>query len=388
MAAGAQTSVTLVSNTGQTGGSQLSFFDFDAAQPFTTGPNPSGYTLTEVMLNIDVFGTGPSAPQSLVASICSAPASGPADAACFGTLTVPSAPADGLNSYAAGDEGIKLSANTTYLLLLDGGAGLTKYSYLRVSSRQLDSGGAAGWSLADVYHENNNHAPTDDWFTETRHLQLAIHGFPNPPIATQPNPDPSNLARSDVQWDPVGGTHPLPTKLSEISSNKPKQASASLDLSNIGVSVMQELRPHSRGFYLTTQVLRAGARPHLFRLSSDGARYVVAGERMRDFRIAPGSPLLLVKIWHVYHHVGRGTNTVERLGGPWYPRRNHQLSEPVEACLPAPARDAERARIAVRLSGEPSWIVLETVEREGQLCARTVRVDWFIIVLVPAEQAA
>ena len=94
-------------------------------------------------------------------------------------------------------------------------------------------------------------------------------------------------------------------------------------------------------------------------------------------------------IWHVYRHVGRGTNTVELLGEVFGGRAADRLAEPVEICLPAPAEDAERARIAVRGRLDRDWTILETrLTDDGQLCAETTRVAWFTIVLEPEPEPA
>ncbi|MDE2747133.1 MAG: hypothetical protein OXI41_14340 [Chloroflexota bacterium] len=200
---------------------------------------------------------------------------------------------------------------------------------------------------------------------------------PLPPAAAAlPDPDPSNFARSAVQWEPVGGMHSVPARLGEISASKPKHATASIDLSAIAASVREELRERSRGFYVTTLVESPGERRHLL--------------RGLEYELARGSPLLKVSIWHIYRRASTGINTIELLGEVFLPRKVNLLAEPVEICLPAPAEDAERARIAVRGRSDSDWTILDTtLTEDGQLCAETVRVSWFVIVLEPeAEEAA
>ncbi|MCY4619572.1 MAG: SwmB domain-containing protein [Chloroflexi bacterium] len=188
--------------------------------------------------------------------------------------------------------------------------------------------------------------------------------------------DPANLARGPLLSNDEVGPHALPTSISEISGNKPSGASGSLDVSEIAASVRQELRQHSRGTYLTTQVFGLDEQSSLVRHSPAGGTYMTtaSGER---YELVGGTALLHVKLWHVYHHNGRGSNSIERLGGPWNSRRDNKLVEPVEVCLPMPD---EGGAIAVRINGQSAWTVLETVERSGQICAEPVLIGWFAVV--------
>lgn len=133
------------------------------------------------------------------------------------------------------------------------------------------------------------------------------------------------------------------------------------------------------GLSLMTQVLPLRERPRLFRLGSDRVRAsAVAGERRPQHLLASCSSLLLIKIRHVYQHVARGTNTIERLSRPWFLRHTH---EPVAACLSALAPDAERTWIAVRIGGDDARTVLQPVMRDGQLRAETMWVGWLVLVI-------
>ncbi len=197
---------------------------------------------------------------------------------------------------------------------------------------------------------------------------------PNPGRQPVAPPDPPNLARNPVAWSPVGGMQALPTAMSEVSANKPKGATGSLDLGSIAASVREELRGRSRGFYLTTMVYSPGERRNI--LSN------------LDHELARGSPLLKVSIWHVYRRASTGINTIELLGEVFLPRKVNLLAEPVKICLPAPSADADRARIAVRGRTDSEWTILETTLEDGKLCAETVRVSWFVIVLEPEPEDA
>ncbi|MDE2745759.1 MAG: hypothetical protein OXI41_07200 [Chloroflexota bacterium] len=195
------------------------------------------------------------------------------------------------------------------------------------------------------------------------------------------SPDPPNLARNPVSWSPQGGTQALPTRQSEVSANKPDGASGSVDLGAIAASVREQLQSRTRGFYLTTQIFGPGARPGLIR-SVPGGGYAIFVDGVR-YTLPAGSPLLLVKIWHIYKRPQTGINTIELLGDVFVGRPGDRLTEPVEICLPAPAQDAERARLAVKGRLDPSWTILDTTVEDGQICAQTTRVAWFTIVLEP-----
>ncbi len=207
------------------------------------------------------------------------------------------------------------------------------------------------------------------------------------PRATQPPPDPSNFARNPVDWSPEGGMQALPTSISEIGASKPSGASGSLDLSTIAASVREEFQSHSRGYYLTTRVFGLDEQPSLVRRATGGSRWLAAGDGER-YEVVASSSLLLVKIWQVYYRPDSGHNSIELLGDTFLPRLDNRLTEPVEICLPAPSREAERVRLAVKGRLDPDWTVLETTVEDGMVCADTVQVAWLALVLAPEDEAS
>ena len=391
--AGAQSATTLVVNTGQTvaGGANLLFVgpdsgdDFRIALTFQTGDNALGYTLSEVDLrfrsntnnqNADVKAsifstTSEREPSSRLYTLTN-PATAVANA--IGTLTAPA--------------NASLSANTAYALVLESTS--TKNPEFSVTySDNEDAASASGWSIDNTVHESNNQGAWSD-ITDSAIPLIAVKGAARTTAATTAapaNPDPSNLARGAVQWDPVGAMHGLPARIGEISSNKPSEPTGSVDLTNIAASVSEEREPHSRGYYLTTQVFGLGDQSHLVRAGPNGSRYIVDEDGQRYEVVSPGS-LLLIKIWHVHYRPDRGTNSVELLGDTFLPRRDNRLTEPVEICLPAPGRDKERVRIAVKGRLDPHWTILDAELRDGQVCAETVRVAWLVLVKEREDEAA
>ena len=198
----------------------------------------------------------------------------------------------------------------------------------------------------------------------------------------EPPPIEPNLAYSPVEWssNPHAMTQAFPLAMNEISSNRTTNGSGALNLSAIAASLSPERAARSRGYYLSTRVYGLAERPELVRRAPGGLSTILGVGETRH-RVVRGSPLVWIKLWHVYQRPATGINTIERLGGPFYPRLNPLLAEPVEICLPAPRADAA---IAVRIQGESAWTVLETTERDGRICAETVRVGW--LILVEAEE--
>ena len=197
----------------------------------------------------------------------------------------------------------------------------------------------------------------------------------------EPPPIEPNLAYSPVEWssNPHAMTQAFPLAMNEISSNRTTNGSGALNLSAIAASLSPERAARSRGYYLSTRVYGLAERPELVRRAPGGLSTILGVGETRH-RVVRGSPLVWIKLWHVYQRPATGINTIERLGGPFYPRLDPLLAEPVEVCLPAPRADAA---IAVRLQGESAWTVLETTERDGRICADTVRVGWLILVEAP-----
>ena len=393
----AQSSSTLVSNIGQAEGPlYMNLGSYDAAQAFVTGSNPTGYRLTAMRARLRLFQghntTGLTAKVCRASTNAGGNVTGVDTANCLGTLstTTPAATTTTIqinHSFSAGAAGINLNAGTTYFVyILDSGSVVNKVQWVPTASASLEDG-AAGWSIPSGYYRYDR--ATQHWGTITNAtLRFALDGYAKAAARTgPPNPDPSNLARGAVQWDPVGAMHGLPTRMAEINSNKPSEPTGSVDLTNIAASVSEEREPYSRGYYLTTQVFGLGERSHLVRAGPDGSRFVVDEDGQRYEVVSPGS-LLLVKIWHIYYRSESGHNSIELLGDTFYPRLDNRLTEPVEVCVPSPVRDVERVRIAVKGRLDPHWTILDAELRDGQVCAETVRVAWLTLVYAPEPAAA
>lgn len=407
--AGAQSSVTLASNFGQTGTHNVGFAH-EYGQTFSTHANAGGYKLTSLKLDVNVGAPDGNQP-SYTIELWSINGNGK-PLTRLATLTNPTAIKTGVNTWTFPGGGYDAKAKTTYVVLWDvqDPPGSINALFATTAINSEDSG---SWSLGDEALMKAKTEGANDWrWHNNRSLKIQIVGYAKPAPTAAParvRPDPPNLARSAIQPTGPGvagspvvasprhgisaavssaresrvptGVHSVPVRMGEISSNKPRHASGSLDLRRIAASVSEDLRRYSRGFYLTVMVERVGGQRHLFRAGS-------ALDRERQaYELARGAPLVKVHIWHVYHHSGRGVNTVELLGEIFIGRAGDRLVEPVEICLPAPTSDVERAQIAVRGRLDRYWTILDSyLTFDGQICAETTRVAWFTIVLEPESE--
>ena len=137
----AQAQTTLVSNFGQ-GTDSNTQFSRDMSQPFTTGSTSGGYSLGSVSIKTDL-----SAGRSFAMAVCDVDADNHPTSSCT-ALTAPSAFPSGAQTLVfTASTAIALDANKTYTLFISGASGTIKY--VMTAADGEDSGGAAGWSLAD-----------------------------------------------------------------------------------------------------------------------------------------------------------------------------------------------------------------------------------------------
>ena len=378
--ADAQTLETLVSNTSELQIATVALDNSDLAQGFTTGANPEGYTLASIEA---VFST---APTSLTVKLFTGLPSSPVQVA---RLNNPASLIAGTNKFTASAV-IVLSPGTTYFVTFEGSGG-------ELSSAFTDNqDGAPGWSIANQAYQGSG----GSWVANPGYLfRIGVNGYiglytPPTPPASQP-PDPANFARGPVHWldqdEAQASTHAFPARLNEISANKPSNSSGSLDLSPLPASLSEDPRQPSRGFYLTTTIDQPRDARWLFQRTPDGG-YAVQDAQSRRYELAPGAPLLKLRLWRIYHHLGRGLNSVQLLGGSTINDRDNRLTQPLQLCLPAPDSpdvEAERARIAVRGRYDRHWTILDTtLTDDGRICAATDRIAWLVIVLQPPEDPA
>lgn len=193
----AQTSVTLVSNTGQTNANFLLAFSEDVALPFTTGSHAHGYTLT----SIDIEGSlsaGSSLP-TFTATIRKG--SGASVGASLGTLSK-SAFSSGTNTFSS-SAGIELEADTSYFLVLDLSVrGDRSPEFVVTASTAEDSGGAAGWSIGDKLTRRPRAGTTWLLAAGSSLVEMAVKGYENaaPPLVSNTGQTPKATLDEDEDY--------------------------------------------------------------------------------------------------------------------------------------------------------------------------------------------
>ena len=180
---------TLVSNVGQLNTSTVAS-GRDRAQAFTTGGADATLSSVEI-ISADNEG------DDVAVSVCTVNSSGHPTSSCT-ALTAPS-------SFAAGTlvftdpASTTLTANTTYTLLIrtPGGDNLVLAS---TSDDAEDSGGAAGWTIADAYHFKNS---SNAWATTgtANAMRITIKGTLG---TTTPNAAPTVAYAIQNQTATVG----------------------------------------------------------------------------------------------------------------------------------------------------------------------------------------
>ena len=166
VAAEAQTSTTLVSNTGQGTPSDRQPAGLDS-QRFTTGANASGYILTAVDVISGAEASATSTP--FLAKVCGTDASGNPTAGCT-ALTVPVGYEDGDTLSLTASPGIELMNDTTYTLVLD------NHVIESTAADGEDAAGESDWSIANVLRWSSGNGSTWNDHSRGHSLRIAIKG--------------------------------------------------------------------------------------------------------------------------------------------------------------------------------------------------------------------
>ncbi len=173
----AQTTITLVSNAGQTTSGNGSFLNLSHAQGFTTGSNSGGYTLTSIEATLTAAISGVTFRAELWSDNNGAPGSKSVD------LTVPSSLVAGVNAFAA-PENTTLSASTKYHFVIYSTGFLSSVGVVNTNTNNEDSGKAAGWTIADGSHFTRSNTPTGTWSSFGDERKITVKGYANLQSAT------------------------------------------------------------------------------------------------------------------------------------------------------------------------------------------------------------
>ena len=167
--AAAQTSVKLVSNTGQSSSGELHFVE-DFLEEFTTGSSGEGYKLTGVSMVLDD-------PGSLVPTFTLQIRDATGRPGTFlGTLDDPDALTQGENKFTASGDGIDLEPDTTYYVFLDvTDPSLNPQMTLTVSNNE-DAGSRSGWTIANTSLRREYDRATQ-WVSKPDSVRIAVYGY-------------------------------------------------------------------------------------------------------------------------------------------------------------------------------------------------------------------
>ena len=176
----------LVGNTGQavfTGGLTVGFDGTNTgttAQPFTTGDNTAGYTLSAVDARID------SSPSTNTKVWIYETSSG-SPSSSLHELNTPSSVTAGVNTFTA-DAGATLEANTTYVVVFEVTGG-EKTLLSRTQSDSEDTGAASGWSIGN---KRFFRVDAGNWTESSTSLKplIAIRATAKPLVVAPPPSDP------------------------------------------------------------------------------------------------------------------------------------------------------------------------------------------------------
>ena len=169
----AQTITTLVSNTGQATGQQTLKI---VAQPFTTGGESGGYTLTSVGVGI----VGTDAAGYLVRIVPNASNDRPdeSDSTKIISLTTPaSLTANAINTFTA-PANTTLAANTTYHIIVSNPKNTQgSLGVLRTNSTSEDSGAADGWSIENRRYYKDSITDLGWTTSNVSFMRIQVNGF-------------------------------------------------------------------------------------------------------------------------------------------------------------------------------------------------------------------
>ena len=184
------------------------------SQPFTTGDNAAGYTVTTVNVGISSATSA-----YLVRLVPSASDGRPdeSDPSKFVTLTNPDQVATGVLNPFTAPAGTTLAASTTYHVMVTDTSGTGSAGRVKVTASPAeDSGGAAGWMIGDTsYHKTIGATHWDA--SSTLYLWMAVQGYANVVAdtstpsklrssITSPNTPEANLLAGSQ--DDTGGPYP------------------------------------------------------------------------------------------------------------------------------------------------------------------------------------
>ena len=159
----------------------------DFTQPFETGSNATGYTLTRIQIKSPQITTLPST-SSITVTLRADSSGDPASA--LATFSVPDTwTSDALNEFTLATPA-SLDPDKTYHFHV---AATERVDVVRSVASQVDAGSASGWSFSSYKYQNSD----GDWVTSIGALAMKLHGT----IKATTNTYVSNINQgSDNDW--------------------------------------------------------------------------------------------------------------------------------------------------------------------------------------------
>ena len=164
----------LLGNTVDTFTGSVNVGSADSTQPFRTGKNPTGYTLTRIQLSAASLGLGDTAPSaSEITVTLRADSSGDPAGSALATFSFPDTwTPSALNEFTLATAH-DLDPDTPYHIHIAATKGVF---VLRSAASQVDADSASDWSFSAHEYKNSD----GDWVTSTGALTMELHGTIKP----------------------------------------------------------------------------------------------------------------------------------------------------------------------------------------------------------------
>ena len=181
-AGAAQAQTTFVSNTGQSSSGNVivgkkpgSVKNVRHAQGFTTGTNPFGYELTEVVASMGTIGNE----ARVQVKIYGVHSGGPGPS--LYTLTNPASLASDSENTFTGNA--RLAPSTDYFVVFENSnnSSSARYRLSTTNTNTIDSGASSGWGMENVGYIKEGE---DHWESTEQALKIAIRGTEAPPLGS------------------------------------------------------------------------------------------------------------------------------------------------------------------------------------------------------------
>ena len=179
---GQSAAVKLVSNTGQTDATAANFTndysrEFFVANYTGGGIGSFGFKLTRV--DLELQHSSGAQPAYTVSVYADSPSQTGRPGDLVGTLTNPPVLPTSFETvqFTAPGDGIDLSLNTKYHLVIDVSSGTASTELKTTASNAEDSGGTAGWGIGDIYRSRTSSSAGARTAHASDSLQLAVYGY-------------------------------------------------------------------------------------------------------------------------------------------------------------------------------------------------------------------